>query len=206
MASHGIRDQVAIVGMGCTNFGEHWDRSTDDMLIESSSAALKSAGIVLAEIRQQLKALQDRENTARKYQIFAIEVEQPQPGTKVFSGTLRRLLMVTVLAGAATLAAAALVDGLVAWRAKRRSRAHGDVAPDGTIIDSTMDAPRATPAGAQLAGAHGHVEGPGSSGTRTEGDPDDAWWPEAVSEGGPSTVRRTRVRRPSQPARRVPRR
>src|SRR3954453_2402075 len=47
MASHGIRDQVAIVGMGCTNFGEHWDRSTDDMLIESSSAALASAGVPL---------------------------------------------------------------------------------------------------------------------------------------------------------------
>ena len=26
MASRGIRDRVAIVGMGCTNFGEHWDR------------------------------------------------------------------------------------------------------------------------------------------------------------------------------------
>jgi len=47
MASKGIRDQVAIVGMGCTPFGEHWDRSTDDMLIESSSAALASAGVGL---------------------------------------------------------------------------------------------------------------------------------------------------------------
>ena len=44
MASHGIRDQVAIVGMGCTNFGEHWDKSADDMLIESSSAALPAPG------------------------------------------------------------------------------------------------------------------------------------------------------------------
>ena len=26
MASSGIRDRVAIVGMGCTSFGEHWDR------------------------------------------------------------------------------------------------------------------------------------------------------------------------------------
>ena len=26
MASHGIRDKVAIVGMGCTPFGEHWDK------------------------------------------------------------------------------------------------------------------------------------------------------------------------------------
>lgn len=50
MASHGIRDAVAIVGMGCTNFGEHWDRSTDDMLIESSSAALQSAGITLDDV------------------------------------------------------------------------------------------------------------------------------------------------------------
>ena len=50
MASHGIRDQVAIVGMGCTPFGEHWDRSADDMLIQSSSEALASAGIALADV------------------------------------------------------------------------------------------------------------------------------------------------------------
>lgn len=50
MASHGIRDRVAIVGMGCTNFGEHWDKSTDDLLIESSSAALTSAGVALGDI------------------------------------------------------------------------------------------------------------------------------------------------------------
>ena len=50
MASHGIKDKVAIVGMGCTNFGEHWDKSTDDMLIESSSAALASAGVSLDDI------------------------------------------------------------------------------------------------------------------------------------------------------------
>ena len=35
MASHGIRDRVAIVGMGCTTFGEHWDKSTDDLLIDA---------------------------------------------------------------------------------------------------------------------------------------------------------------------------
>jgi hypothetical protein len=27
MASNGIRDRVAIIGMGCTNFGAHWDKS-----------------------------------------------------------------------------------------------------------------------------------------------------------------------------------
>ncbi len=50
MASHGIRDKVAIIGMGCTNFGEHWDKSTDDMLVESSSAALANAGVRLDDI------------------------------------------------------------------------------------------------------------------------------------------------------------
>ena len=35
MASHGIRDRVAIVGMGCTAFGEHWDRSADDLLVDA---------------------------------------------------------------------------------------------------------------------------------------------------------------------------
>jgi acetyl-CoA C-acetyltransferase len=50
MASKGIKDQVAIVGMGCTSFGEHWDRSTDDMLIDSSGDALKSAGIPLGDV------------------------------------------------------------------------------------------------------------------------------------------------------------
>jgi acetyl-CoA C-acetyltransferase len=50
MASHGIRDKVAIVGMGCTPFGEHWDKSVDDMLVESSRDALASAGVVLDDV------------------------------------------------------------------------------------------------------------------------------------------------------------
>ncbi len=35
MASNGIRDRVAIVGMGCTPFGEHWDRSADDLMVDA---------------------------------------------------------------------------------------------------------------------------------------------------------------------------
>lgn len=45
MASNGICDRVAIVGMGCTSFGEHWNRSQDDLLIEAAEAAQASAGI-----------------------------------------------------------------------------------------------------------------------------------------------------------------
>ena len=35
MSSNGIKDKVAIVGMGCTRFGEHWARSADDLLIDA---------------------------------------------------------------------------------------------------------------------------------------------------------------------------
>ena len=50
MGSHGIKDQVAIVGMGCTAFGEHWDSSTEDLLVEAATAAAASAGTGLADI------------------------------------------------------------------------------------------------------------------------------------------------------------
>jgi len=50
MSSNGICDQVAIVGMGCTPFGEHWDKSVGDMLIESTTEALSSAGITHDDI------------------------------------------------------------------------------------------------------------------------------------------------------------
>jgi acetyl-CoA C-acetyltransferase len=50
MASNSIRDRVAIVGMGCTSFGEHWGKSVDDMLIESSTEAIKSAGLTKDDI------------------------------------------------------------------------------------------------------------------------------------------------------------
>ena len=33
MASNGIKDRVAIVGMGCTAFGEHWDKGPEDLLV-----------------------------------------------------------------------------------------------------------------------------------------------------------------------------
>src|SRR3954453_6674017 len=45
MGSHGIKDRVAIIGMGCTPFGEHWDKSTDDLLIDSTNEAFGSVGL-----------------------------------------------------------------------------------------------------------------------------------------------------------------
>src|SRR5271154_683215 len=45
MASHGIKDRVAIVGMGCTRFAEHWDKGLDDLIIEASEDTFASAGV-----------------------------------------------------------------------------------------------------------------------------------------------------------------
>ena len=50
MASNGIRDRVAIVGMGCTSFGEHWDKGADDLLVDAAGEAHLSAQIDPAQI------------------------------------------------------------------------------------------------------------------------------------------------------------
>ena len=50
MASNGIRDRVAIVGMGCTPFGERWDKGASDLLIDAAKDALASAGITIRDV------------------------------------------------------------------------------------------------------------------------------------------------------------
>ncbi|HEY8526730.1 MAG TPA: acetyl-CoA acetyltransferase [Acidimicrobiales bacterium] len=50
MASHGIRDRVAIVGMGCTRFAEHWDKGTDELLLDATGEAFASAGLTKDDV------------------------------------------------------------------------------------------------------------------------------------------------------------
>ena len=40
-----IKDRVAVVGMGCSKFGERWDAGLDDLAIESAYEAYEDAGI-----------------------------------------------------------------------------------------------------------------------------------------------------------------
>ena len=49
MAS-GIKDKVAILGMGCSRFGERWDAGTHELLAEAFDEALGDAGIERARI------------------------------------------------------------------------------------------------------------------------------------------------------------
>ena len=46
----GIRDKVAIVGMGCSRFGERWDCGPEDLMLEAFNEALGDAGIGIKQI------------------------------------------------------------------------------------------------------------------------------------------------------------
>lgn len=49
MAS-GIRDKVVVLGMGCTRFGERWDKDAEDLMLEAYDEALADAGIETSSI------------------------------------------------------------------------------------------------------------------------------------------------------------
>lgn len=50
MGSHGIKDRVAIVGMGCTRFTEHWDKGVDELLLAATGEAFGSAGVTKEQV------------------------------------------------------------------------------------------------------------------------------------------------------------
>ena len=47
----GIRDKVAILGMGCSKFGERWDMGAEDLLVEAFQECIEDAGIEKNEIQ-----------------------------------------------------------------------------------------------------------------------------------------------------------
>ena len=50
MAS-GIKDKVAILGMGCSKFGERWDCDTEDLIVEAFEECIQDAGIGVKDIQ-----------------------------------------------------------------------------------------------------------------------------------------------------------
>ena len=46
----GIKDKVAIIGMGCTKFGEFWDKSEEDLIVDAYKEAIEDAGIETKDI------------------------------------------------------------------------------------------------------------------------------------------------------------
>jgi len=45
-----IKDIVAVIGMGCTKFGELWDKSINDMIVEATYEAYEDAGVEAKDI------------------------------------------------------------------------------------------------------------------------------------------------------------
>ena len=46
----GIKDKVAIIGMGCSRFGERFEASREDLILEAVQEALDDAGLTLQDI------------------------------------------------------------------------------------------------------------------------------------------------------------
>ena len=43
--ARGIKDKVAILGMGCSKFGERWDSGAEELMLEAYKECIKDAGI-----------------------------------------------------------------------------------------------------------------------------------------------------------------
>ncbi|MBN2124094.1 MAG: acetyl-CoA acetyltransferase [Deltaproteobacteria bacterium] len=46
-----FRDKVAIVGMGCTKFGELWEKGVEDLITDATSEACEDAGIEIRDVQ-----------------------------------------------------------------------------------------------------------------------------------------------------------
>ena len=46
----GIKDKVAILGMGCSKFGERWDAGADELVVEAYLEAVSDAGIETSQL------------------------------------------------------------------------------------------------------------------------------------------------------------
>jgi len=55
-----IKDKVAIIGMGCCKFGENWDQTIEDMMIDAAYEAYEDAGVESKDIQAAWLAIFSR--------------------------------------------------------------------------------------------------------------------------------------------------
>lgn len=118
MAS-GIRDKVAILGMGCAKFGERWDVDSDALIVEAVSEALADAAVEATQIDAAwLSVAMDAVNTGPSAIPAAMALRLPNiavtkvenycaSGTEAFRGAVY-----AVASGAADIALAIGVEKL----------------------------------------------------------------------------------------------
>lgn len=47
----GIKDKVAILGMGCSKFGERWDMGAEELMVEAYLEAMQDAGVETSQVQ-----------------------------------------------------------------------------------------------------------------------------------------------------------
>ena len=134
----GIRDKVAILGMGCSKFGERWDKEADDLMVEAFEEAIADAGIEKNQIEAAWLATAIEEQHVGKSGVpLAVALRLPYiPVTRVenycASGTEAfRGAVYAVASGAADIALALGVEKLkdtgyggLPQRGARRAQLH----------------------------------------------------------------------------------
>jgi len=81
----GIKDKVAILGMGCTKFGERWDAGPEQLMVEAFEEAIKDAGITRKQINAAwLSTCYDEFGAGKSAMPLALTLRLPQiPVTRV---------------------------------------------------------------------------------------------------------------------------
>ncbi len=155
MAS-GIRDKVAIIGMGCTRFGERWDLSPEDLMVEAFGEALADAGIERDELGAAwLGVFFDEQSTGKSALPLSMALRLPNiPVTRVenLCATGTEALRGAVYAVAAGACDVALALGFE--KLKDTGYAGLPERTKGTFEDLFLPASTAPGAFAQLASAY----------------------------------------------------
>lgn len=159
--ARGIKDKVAILGMGCTRFGERWDKDADSLMVEAYEEAILDAGIDGSQIDAAWLGVGfDAQNIGPSGIPLSIALRLPNVGvTKVenycASGTESlRGAVYAVASGAADIALALGVE-------KLKDTGYGGlpVRTRGTRYDMVGVTGSAPGNFAQLASAYGAVHG-----------------------------------------------
>jgi acetyl-CoA C-acetyltransferase len=81
----GIKDKVAIIGMGCTRFGERWDAGAEELIVEAFEEGLADAGIDKHQIQAAwLGTCMDEINIGKTGMTLATTLRLPMiPVTRV---------------------------------------------------------------------------------------------------------------------------
>lgn len=154
--SDGIRDKVAILGMGCSKFGERWDCGADDLMVEAFAEALGDAGIERDRIEAAwLGIFFDEQSTGKSSLPLAMTLRLPGiPVTRVenlcATGT-------EALRGAAYAVAAGVCDIALAMGVEKLKDTGYAGLPErtkGTFEDLYLPSSTAPGAFAQLASAY----------------------------------------------------